>query len=175
MCIRDRDGSGYTAAVLGCGVDIIYPDENRYLAERILSENGALISEYRPGTEPEKYHFPERNRIISGISRGTLIVHAPEKSGSLITASFALDEGRDVFVHSDTFTVPDSSGGLSLVDDGALEISCAEDILNEWKIKPVNRKTEYRYNDHIYNVRENDYSRLAKNNNGLYYRRKFYA
>ena len=169
------DGSGYTAAVLGCGVDIIYPRENQSLAERILSGNGALISEYKPGTNPEKYHFPERNRIISGISRGTLIVHAPEKSGSLITASFALDEGRDVFVHSLCFSVPDSSGGLSLVENGAIEINCAEDILEEWKLKPVNRETEYRYNDNIYNVRENNYSSLAKNNNGLYNRRTMYA
>ena len=171
------DAGGYTAAVLGCGVDVIYPGENRSLAQSILSENGALISEYRPGTEPEKYHFPERNRIISGISRGTLIVHAPEKSGSMITASFALDEGRDVFVHSLCFSVPDASGGLSLLDDGASEISCAGDILKEWKIKAVDRKekTEYRYNENIYNVRENNYSSLAENNNGLYYWRKMYA
>lgn len=89
---------GLTTAVLGNGLDTIYPKENYYLAEKILKNNGAIISEYPIGTKPEKMNFPARNRIISGISDGLLVVEAKKKSGTLITVDFALEQGRDVFI-----------------------------------------------------------------------------
>lgn len=89
---------GLTTAILGNGIDIIYPKENHYLAEKILKTNGAIISEYPIGVKPNRMNFPARNRIISGISNGILVVEAKEKSGTLITVDFALDQGRDVFI-----------------------------------------------------------------------------
>lgn len=89
---------GLTTAILGNGLDTIYPKENYYLAEKILRNNGAIISEFPIGTKPEKMNFPARNRIISGISDGILVVEAKKKSGTLITVDFALEQGRDVFL-----------------------------------------------------------------------------
>ena len=89
---------GLTTAVLGNGLDMIYPKENYYLAEKILKNNGAIISEYPIGTAPEKINFPARNRIISGISDGLLVVEAKKKSGTLITVDFALEQGKEVFI-----------------------------------------------------------------------------
>ena len=89
---------GLTTAVLGNGLDTIYPKENYYLEEKILRNNGAIISEYPLGTKPEKMNFPARNRIISGISDGLLVVEAKKKSGTLITVDFALEQGREVFI-----------------------------------------------------------------------------
>lgn len=88
---------GVTTAVLGSGIDIIYPDQNKFLAKKILETNGAIISEFSLSTKPNKVNFPARNRIISGISSGLVVVEAKLKSGSLITADFALEQGRDVF------------------------------------------------------------------------------
>lgn len=127
-------GRGATVAVLGSGADMVYPSSNRDLARRILESGGAIISEYPPGTRPLKGHFPARNRIISGLSRGTVIVEAPEKSGALITAQFALDEDRDLWI--DTFGVssPRGAGTARLAGEGAKVISSARDILVEWNI-----------------------------------------
>ena len=167
---------GYTAAVLGSGVDIVYPASNRQLADRILSKRGALISEYRPGTDPLRYHFPERNRIISGISRGTVVVHAPEKSGALITATFAMEQGRDVFVHEEGINSASGKGGFYLCNEGAVPVKRGADILREWNIKANSCRTEYRIdNDNIFTVKENNFSRMERNKKGLYYRRKLYA
>ena len=153
------DSRGYTAAVLGSGADIIYPAANRKLAERILSTGGSLISEYRPGTGPLRYHFPERNRIISGISRGTLVVHAPEKSGSLITASFALDQGRDVFVHEAGICSDSGKGGFLLRENGAFSVKSGSDILTEWNIEENRSRKEYRIdNDTVFTVKENNFT-----------------
>lgn len=91
-------GNGLTTAVLGNGLDTIYPKENYYLAEKILRNNGVIISEYPIGTKPEKMNFPARNRIISGISDGVLVVEAKKKSGTIITVDFALEQGREVFL-----------------------------------------------------------------------------
>jgi len=139
------EGGAPTIAVLGSGVDEIYPSSNRVLARRILESGGALISEYPPGTGPRKWTFPARNRIISGISRGVLIAEAPQKSGALITAAFALDQDRDLWVASSgvaeqefagekRFGVFDKRGTSKLAEDGAPVINTASDILDAWQI-----------------------------------------
>ena len=171
------DSGGCTVAVLGSGVDIIYPKENKKLAERIISENGSLVSEYRPGTFPEKYHFPERNRIISGIARGTAVIQAPEKSGSLITSSYALEQGRDVFVHSSGLKFGYGSGGAFLAESGAMVINCGEDILCEWGMSPAS--DDYRINNSLdrlfFNTTEKEIEGMIINHRGVYYRRRIYA
>jgi len=90
------DVGGDTVAVLGTGLDVRYPPEHEELAERI-AERGCLVSEFPPGTPPLKYHFPQRNRLIAGLARAVLVVEAPERSGALITAHYALDEGKEIF------------------------------------------------------------------------------
>ena len=100
---------GRTAAVLGNGLDVVYPKENRYLYEDVAAA-GALISEYPPGTEPSRGHFPVRNRILSGLCAATLVVEAPERSGALITAGTALEQGRDVFAVPGPIDAPASAG-----------------------------------------------------------------
>jgi len=138
----NMEGGAPTVAVLGSGVDEVYPSSNRVLALRVLETGGALLSEYPSGTGPRKWNFPARNRIISGLSRGVLIVEAPQKSGALITARFALDQNRDLWVASsgmsDTekrFAFYDKRGTTKLADDGASIIKTASDILDAWNIK----------------------------------------
>ena len=91
-------GKGKTIAVVGNGLDITYPKENEYIAQKIIETGGAIISEYPLGTKPEKRNFPARNRIISGLSKAVIVVEAKEKSGTLITVDFALEQGRDIYV-----------------------------------------------------------------------------
>jgi DNA processing protein len=130
--------AGY--AVLGSGVDEVYPSSNRPLAKRILDSGGALISEYPPGTRPAKWHFPARNRIISALSRAVIIVEAPQKSGALITAAFALEQGRDLWVASSGLqeyqfsSLQDKMGTIKLASDGADIIYSACDVLERWNI-----------------------------------------
>lgn len=126
------EAGGETIAVLGCGVDRIYPSENRGLYRRI-AEAGAIISEYLPGTEPLPGHFPGRNRIISGLSQGVLVVEAARGSGSLITAEFSLEQGREVFAVPGPITAPGSSGVNALLKDGARLVTEPQDILNVLK------------------------------------------
>ncbi|MGP1593738.1 MAG: DNA-processing protein DprA [Treponema sp.] len=126
------DGGGYTAAVLACGTDQFYPRSNSRLAGRILENGGCIMSEYPPGDAPLAYRFPQRNRIISGLSRAVLAVEAPEKSGALITANFALEQGRDVCVAAGMLASPQNSGGRALAADGAIPIDGAADLLREW-------------------------------------------
>ncbi|MDR0496094.1 MAG: DNA-processing protein DprA [Treponema sp.] len=130
-----------TVAVLGSSPDNVYPSSNRDLARRILETGGLIVSEYPPGTRPLKWNFPERNRIISGLARGTVVVEAPEKSGALITARFALDQDRDLWVHKAGITPKRGAGTARLADDGAGVITSAGDILAEWNI-PLNKWTE---------------------------------
>ncbi|MBE6990813.1 MAG: DNA-protecting protein DprA [Ruminococcaceae bacterium] len=122
---------GFTAAVLGCGVDVAYPEENRRLYDDIAA-TGVLLSEYPPGSEPEGWHFPARNRIISGLSVAALVVEAPARSGALITANAALDQGRDVFAVPGPIDAPGSWGCNQLIRSGAGLVSCAWDILGEY-------------------------------------------
>jgi DNA processing protein len=124
------EGGGITIAVFGCGVDVIYPAEHRALAERIC-ERGALVSEFPAGTPPRKEHFPQRNRIISGLSLGVVIVEAAEKSGSLITADFAMEQGRTVLAVPGNVLGGRNCGAHALLRDGAKLVECADDILEE--------------------------------------------
>lgn len=122
---------GFTAAILGCGVDVVYPAENRRLYEDILA-TGVLLSEYPPGTRPEGWHFPERNRIMSGLSLATVVVEADRDSGALITARAALEQGRDVFAVPGPIHAPQSRGCNELIRDGAGLVTCGWDILQEY-------------------------------------------
>ncbi|MDX5475394.1 MAG: DNA-processing protein DprA [Bacillaceae bacterium] len=122
--------NGKTIAVLGSGILHIYPKENIYLAKTI-SQSHLLVSEYTPYTPPQRWQFPFRNRIISGLSSGTLVVEAKERSGSLITAEQALDQGRDVFAIPGSIFSETSNGTNSLIQQGAKLVMKAEDILEE--------------------------------------------
>ena len=128
------DAGGATVAILAGGLDDIYPHSHRALAERILASGGMLVSEYPPGEVPFGYRFIERNRIISGISRGTLIVEAPEESGSLATARYALEQDRDVFVVPGAITANNFRGSHSLIRQGAELVTSPDDILDAYGI-----------------------------------------
>ena len=123
-------GGGRTIAVLGCGVDVIYPPENRNLFYQII-ERGAILSEFPMGSPPEGGHFPRRNRIISGLSIGVVIVQASAESGSLITAGFALEQGREVFAVPGNVGAEGSRGTNQLIKEGAKLVESSEDILEE--------------------------------------------
>lgn len=123
---------GQTVAVLGSGVDVIYPRQNQALAKRIEEGHGAIISEYAIGTQPTATNFPGRNRIINGLSKGVVVVEAGEKSGALITADYALEEGRTVFAVPGRVGDSKAKGTLNLIKQGAVLVQSVEDILNEF-------------------------------------------
>lgn len=125
-CIKAK---GKTIAVLGNGIDIIYPKENRLLYDKILSTGGLILSEYVIGTKPSKLSFPARNRIISGLSKGVIVVEAKEKSGTLNTVDFALEQGKEIFVIPGNITSNNSASTNELIKQGANCVTCVEDIL----------------------------------------------
>jgi DNA processing protein len=125
------EANGRTIAVLGCGIDIIYPKENRQLTAKIL-EHGLLLTEFVPGTSPAPQNFPVRNRIISGLALGTLIVEASEYSGSLITARLAMEQNREVFALPGNLTSPQSFGPNFLIKQGAKLVQSWRDIVDEF-------------------------------------------
>lgn len=126
------DAGGKTVAVLGCGIDVIYPKENAELYNR-LSTHGTIISEYKPGFTATRYTFPQRNRLISGISLGTLIVEAQLKSGAMITAKTAIEQNRDLFAIPGRLGEYNSVGPNSLIQMGAKSVASASDILREYE------------------------------------------
>ena len=134
---------GKTIAVLGNGLDTIYPNENINLAKEILKSGGAIISEYPLGEKPQKQNFPERNRIVSGMSKGIIVVEAKEKSGTLITVDFALEQGRDVFVVPGNINSENSRGTNELIKQGAQLITSYKDVLEEYI------KGEYKMNYYL--------------------------
>ncbi|MDY6879015.1 MAG: DNA-processing protein DprA [Desulfatiglans sp.] len=136
-------GNGFTIAVMGTGIDTIYPPANRSLSEQII-EKGALISEFPIGTPPEAKNFPIRNRIISGLSRGVVVVEATKKSGSLITSSYALDQGREIFAVPGSINSFKSRGSHSLIKKGAKLVENADDIVSEFFFEIEESKTEDR-------------------------------
>jgi DNA processing protein len=134
------NAGGRTLAVLGNGIDLVYPPENRRLASQIL-EHGALLSDYALGTPPDGINFPPRNRIISGLSLAVIIVEAGETSGALITASFAAEQGRDVFAVPGNINAPQSQGTNRLIRDGAQPLINPQDVLEALNLTMV---TEHR-------------------------------
>lgn len=124
------EAGGRTVAVLGSGCDVIYPAEHRNLAERICAA-GAIVSEQPPGAKPDAQNFPARNRIISGMSLGIVVIEAPMRSGALITASFAADQGREVFVVPGNVNSQNSDGANQLLRDGARIVRNGLDILQD--------------------------------------------
>lgn len=135
------DAGGRTIAVLASGIDVIYPPEHRRLAERVQRQ-GALLSEYPLGTPPERKNFPPRNRIISGLSRGVLVVEASGKSGALITARFAAEQGRDVFAVPGSILTKRHLGTNTLISQGATPVLAPEDIVEELQLKMLPQKQQ---------------------------------
>jgi DNA processing protein len=137
------DAGGRTIAVLGCGPDLVYPPENARLAARIV-EQGAVVTEFPPGTQPDAGNFPARNRIISGLSLAVLVTEAPEASGALITARFAAEQGRDIFAVPGNITSRGSVGTNLLIQDGAKLILTADDALAELNLSLAPQQLELR-------------------------------
>jgi DNA processing protein len=130
------DADGFTVAVLGCGIDRDYPAAHAELA-RSICERGLVVSEYEPGIEPAPWRFPARNRIIAGLCSATVVVEARERSGALITADFALEEGREVLAVPGEITSSLSAGTNALLRLGATPVTCAEDVLEVFGLEPV--------------------------------------
>lgn len=139
---------GLTVAVLGSGIDrqSVYPAAHKYLAEKIIAGGGAVISEYPPGFKPTKYSFPERNRIIAGLTLGTLVVEAPAESGALITAKCALDYNREVMAVPHSANSPYGAGANNLLKMGARPVTCAEDIIEAFNLKDLSETIYNRQN-----------------------------
>jgi DNA processing protein len=136
------EAGGVTVAVLGCGIDRDYPVVHAQLARRIC-ERGLIVSEYEPGVEPAPWRFPARNRIIAGLSAATIVVEARERSGALITADFALEEGREVLAVPGEITSALSAGTNALLRLGATPVTCADDVLEVFGLEaPRRQRTE---------------------------------
>lgn len=128
---------GKTIAVIGSGLDNIYPKENTFLANEIIKNGGAIVSEYIVGTKPDRMHFPARNRIISGLSNGIVVIEAKKKSGTMITVDFALEQGKEVFAVPGNILSQNSEGTNELIKQGAKMVTNIEDILEEFNLNPL--------------------------------------
>ena len=128
------DLGGDTVAVLGTGLDVAYPPENRGMIDE-LAERGCILSEFPPGTQPRKHHFPQRNRLIAGLARAVVVVEAGERSGALITAEYALEEGKEVFAVPGPIHHEGSRGTHRLIRDGAALVTCAADIVETMRAR----------------------------------------
>jgi DNA processing protein len=137
------DAGGRTLAVLGSGVDQIYPPQNRAVAMAI-AEQGAIMSDYPLGTRPEAGNFPPRNRIVSGLSRGVIIVEASERSGALITAQFAADQGRELFAVPGSILSPGSAGCNMLIQQGAIPLLSVDDVLEQLNLTHLSERIDAR-------------------------------
>ena len=125
-------GGGPSIAVFGCGIDRVYPKSNRGIGAKIIQAGGCFLSEYPPGMAPLRHHFPCRNRIISGLARTIVVVEAPHKSGALITADYALEQGRELCVHTMGVNSLCGAGTARLAEEGATIVSRGEEIVDEW-------------------------------------------
>ncbi|MEK7873717.1 MAG: DNA-processing protein DprA, partial [Chloroflexota bacterium] len=135
------EAGGRTIAVQACGLDMVYPAEHLGLAQQIAGQ-GALISDYPLGTKPRPEFFPRRNRIMSGVSLGVLVVEAPEGSGALITTSLAMEQNREVFAVPGSILTPASTGPHRLIQDGAKLVTSVEDILEELNLQASTRPVQ---------------------------------
>jgi DNA processing protein len=165
---RDPEGCASTMAVLPVGIDSIYPPSHRGLASAILEKGGSLLSEYSPGEGPCAWRFPERNRIIAGMTRGTLVVEAPESSGALITSSHALDMGRDVFVAAAVLEGPMNAGADRLAAEGAGTLASHRDLLAEWGFEAEARGTDPDEEARVGRVEESSLAEALRAELGLY-------
>ena len=129
---------GITVAVIGNGIDNVYPLENKSLYEHIIKRNGVILTEYALGVKPLPNNFPARNRIISAISDGVLVVEASKRSGSLITVDFALEQGKNVYAIPGNITSPNSIGTNDLIKQGAKLVTNAREILEDYKLQCIN-------------------------------------
>lgn len=153
------DVSCNTIAVMACGADICYPKENKEIKKEI-EDKGLVISEYPPGTQPEKYYFPQRNRIISGLSEITVVVQAGNSSGALITAELAAEQGREVFAVPGNIDSRYNLGNNKLIKEGAVPVTCIEDIMDALGIGGVDREAAER----LLGETEMNIFRLLENN-----------
>jgi len=143
---------GYTIAVLGHGLDYLYPASNRGLARMIVERGGCLLSEYPPGTPPQKAYFPRRNRLISGLCWGTIVVQAAQRSGSLITARLSSEQNREVFVVPGTFDDDDFAGSHELIQQGAKLVTHPRHVLEELPIRLFSWSTEEAKSDGLIKI-----------------------
>lgn len=139
------EGGGHTVAVLGSGINNIYPTENKELAARIIASGGAVISEFAPNADPFAFHFPFRNRLVSGLCQATLLVEAREKSGTLITVGHALSQGREVFALPGPVDAPGSVVPHRMLREGAGLVTCARDLMEDmgWTVRELAEQTQF--------------------------------
>ncbi|MFZ6035486.1 MAG: DNA-processing protein DprA [Patescibacteria group bacterium] len=133
------DAEAYTVAVLGCGVDVVYPAMHLWLYRKIIATGGAIVSEFPPGSATLKGMFISRNRIISGMSRGVLVIEGGRRSGTLVTARYAAEQGKDMFAVPGMIDVESASAPNLLIKQGAQVVTNVEDILSQYKLKPAKR------------------------------------